>query len=45
LENAAAIGLPIPKKLKDVLEQLNGKAKEEGEKGYGKNNDKIYDKK
>lgn len=28
LENVAIIGLPVPKKLKDVLEQLNDKNKE-----------------
>lgn len=29
MENASRIGLPIPQKLKDVLAQLHGKAKEE----------------
>lgn len=29
LENAAAIGLPVPEKLKDVLAQLHGKEDEE----------------
>jgi toxin secretion/phage lysis holin len=28
IENAAKIGLPIPKKLKDILEQLNKEGKE-----------------
>lgn len=31
LENAAALGLPIPKKLRDVLEQLRDKDKGDGE--------------
>lgn len=31
LENAAHLGLPIPKKLKDVLEQLHDRAEEGGE--------------
>jgi toxin secretion/phage lysis holin len=30
IENAAKIGLPIPKKLKDVLVQLKGKEEDEG---------------
>jgi toxin secretion/phage lysis holin len=30
LENAAAIGLPVPDKLKDVLAQLHGKSEEGG---------------
>ena len=29
LENAAKLGLPIPKKIKDVLEQLHDKSEEE----------------
>ena len=32
LENAAHIGLPIPEKLKVVLEQLHGRTDEKGEK-------------
>lgn len=31
LENVAIIGLPVPKKLKDVLEQLQEEKKDEGE--------------
>ena len=31
LENAAHLGLPIPEKLKEVLEQLNDKMEKEGE--------------
>ena len=31
LENAAHLGLPIPEKLKDVLEQLHDRAEKEGE--------------
>lgn len=31
LENAAHLGLPIPKKLKDVLEQLHDRSEEGGE--------------
>ena len=31
LENAAHLGLPIPDKLKDVLEQLHDRAEKEGE--------------
>jgi toxin secretion/phage lysis holin len=31
LENAAAIGLPVPEKLKDVLMQLHGKPDEGGD--------------
>ena len=30
LENAAHLGLPIPEKLKEVLEQLHGRDKKEG---------------
>ena len=30
LENAGHLGLPIPKKLKDVLEQLHDESKEDG---------------
>lgn len=32
LENAGHLGLPIPEKLKDVLEQLHKRAEKEGEK-------------
>ncbi|MCX7714286.1 MAG: phage holin family protein [Clostridia bacterium] len=32
LENAAHIGLPIPEKLKNVLEQLHGRSEKEEEK-------------
>ncbi len=32
LENAAHVGLPIPEKLKNVLEQLHGRSNEEDEK-------------
>ena len=32
LENAAHLGLPIPEKLKDVLEQLHDRAEKDGEK-------------
>jgi len=32
LENAAHIGLPIPEKLKNALEQLHGRSNEEDEK-------------
>ena len=31
LENAAHLGLPVPQKLKDVLEQLHDRAEEGGE--------------
>ena len=31
LDNAAHLGLPIPEKLKDVLEQLHDRAEKEGE--------------
>ena len=31
LENAAHLGLPIPEKLKDVLEQLHDRAEKEGD--------------
>ena len=31
VENAAHLGLPIPKKLKDVLEQLHNRAEKEGD--------------
>ena len=31
LENAGHLGLPIPEKLKDVLEQLHDRAEKEGE--------------
>lgn len=31
VENAAYLGLPVPKKLKDVLEQLHERAEKEGE--------------
>lgn len=31
LENAAHLGLPIPEKLKDVLEQLHDRAEKEGQ--------------
>lgn len=31
LENAAHLGLPIPEKLKVILEQLHGRAEKEGE--------------
>lgn len=31
VENAAHLGLPIPEKLKAVLEQLHGRAEKEGE--------------
>ena len=31
LENAAHLGLPVPEKLKDVLEQLHDRAEKEGE--------------
>ena len=31
LENAAHLGLPIPKKLKDVLAQLHNRAEKDGE--------------
>ena len=31
IENAAHLGLPIPKKLKDVLEQLHNRAEKEGD--------------
>ncbi len=30
LENAAHIGLPVPKKLKDILEQLHNRDDKEG---------------
>jgi len=30
LENVAHIGLPVPQKLKDILEQLNSKSNKEG---------------
>ena len=33
LENAAHLGLPIPKKLKDVLAQLHDRAEKDGEDG------------
>ena len=33
LENSAHLGLPIPKKLKDVLEQIHDRAEEEKEGG------------
>lgn len=32
LENAAHLGLPIPEKLKEVLEQLHDRAEKEDEK-------------
>ena len=32
LENAAHLGLPIPKKLKDILEQLHDRIDEEDDK-------------
>ena len=32
LENAAHLGLPIPEKLKDVLEQLHKRAEKDGDK-------------
>ena len=32
LENAAHLGLPIPEKLKDVLEQLHDRAEKDGDK-------------
>ena len=32
LENAAHLGLPIPKKLKDILEQLHDRTDKEDEK-------------
>lgn len=35
LENAAHLGLPIPKKLKDVLEQLHNRAEKEEEGNDG----------
>jgi len=35
LENAAIIGLPIPKKIRDVLEQLKKKAEDTEEGGSG----------
>ena len=31
IENAAHLGLPIPKKLKEVLEQLHNRAEKEGD--------------
>ena len=31
LENAAYLGLPVPQKLKDVLEQLHDRAEKDGE--------------
>ena len=31
LENAAHLGLPVPKKLKDVLEQIHNRAEEDDE--------------
>ena len=31
VENAAYLGLPVPQKLKDVLEQLHDRAEKEGE--------------
>ena len=31
LENAAHLGLPIPEKLKEILEQLHDRAEEEGD--------------
>ena len=31
IENAAHLGLPIPEKLKDVLEQLHDRSKKEGD--------------
>ena len=33
IENAAHLGLPIPEKLKDVLEQLHDRSKKEGDDG------------
>ena len=33
VENAAHLGLPVPEKLKDVLEQLHGRAEKEEGKG------------
>ncbi|GLB61728.1 phage holin family protein [Cytobacillus sp. NCCP-133] len=33
MENSTRIGLPVPQKLKDVLAQLNGKAKGEDQNG------------
>lgn len=33
IENSTRIGLPVPQKLKDVLAQLNGKAKGEDQNG------------
>ncbi|MTI81243.1 MAG: phage holin family protein [Firmicutes bacterium] len=39
IENASRIGLPIPKKLTDVLAQFNGKAEEKKDE----TNRKIYD--
>jgi toxin secretion/phage lysis holin len=33
LENAAHIGLPIPEKLKDVLEQLHGRDRKDPKSG------------
>ena len=35
LENAAHLGLPIPQKLKDVLEQLHTREDDKNENGYG----------
>lgn len=35
LENAAHLGLPIPQKLKDVLEQLHNREDDKNENGYG----------
>ncbi len=35
LENAAHLGLPIPQKLKDVLEQLHAREDDYNENGYG----------
>ena len=35
LENAAHLGLPVPEKLKDVLEQLHDRAEKEDEKKDG----------
>ncbi len=32
LENSAHLGLPIPQKLKDILEQLHDRAEDEGDK-------------
>lgn len=37
LENAANLGLPVPKKLKDVLEQIKNKSEEDGDNEQKRN--------